>query len=72
MLSPIGFPVFSNQHLLRLTQDQKGLLKACNGVECKGMSQRDAKSSYIVYVTLFGLIVAAHSCLFDYKHSPSH
>ena len=37
MLSPIGLPVFSNQHLLQLTQDQKGLLKAYNGVECKGV-----------------------------------
>ncbi|KAG5610873.1 hypothetical protein H5410_022154 [Solanum commersonii] len=30
-----GLPVFSNQHLFQLTQDQKGLFKACNGVECK-------------------------------------
>ena len=31
MLSHIGLPVFSNQHLFQLTQDQKGLFKACNG-----------------------------------------
>ncbi|KAG5620396.1 hypothetical protein H5410_005614 [Solanum commersonii] len=36
MISPIGLPVFSNQHLFQLTQDQKGLFKACNGAECKG------------------------------------
>ncbi|KAH0661556.1 hypothetical protein KY284_026487 [Solanum tuberosum] len=29
------FPVFSIQHLFQLTQDQKGLFKACNGAECK-------------------------------------
>ncbi|KAG5619702.1 hypothetical protein H5410_004920 [Solanum commersonii] len=32
-----GFPVFSNQLLLQLTQDQEGLFKACYGAECKGM-----------------------------------
>ncbi|KAG5631276.1 hypothetical protein H5410_002993 [Solanum commersonii] len=52
----------------KLTQDQKGLYKACNGVECKGMSQRDSKSSYIVYETSFGLIIAIHSCSFNYEH----
>ncbi|KAG5619953.1 hypothetical protein H5410_005171 [Solanum commersonii] len=31
-----GFPVFSNQQLFQLTQDQKGLFKVCNGAECKG------------------------------------
>ncbi|KAG5631209.1 hypothetical protein H5410_002926 [Solanum commersonii] len=35
MTSPIGLPVFSNRHLLQLTQDRKGLFKACNGIECK-------------------------------------
>ncbi|KAG5599291.1 hypothetical protein H5410_030661 [Solanum commersonii] len=35
MLSLIGLPVFSNQHLFRLTQDQKGFSKACNGLKCK-------------------------------------
>ncbi|KAG5630032.1 hypothetical protein H5410_001749 [Solanum commersonii] len=30
-----GLPLFSNQLLIRLTQDQKGLSNACNGVECK-------------------------------------
>ncbi|KAG5605708.1 hypothetical protein H5410_027200, partial [Solanum commersonii] len=30
-----SFPVFSNQHLFQHTQDQKGLFKDCNGVECK-------------------------------------
>ncbi|KAG5614957.1 hypothetical protein H5410_014781, partial [Solanum commersonii] len=35
IISPISLPVFSNQYLLQLTQDQKGLFKACNGVECK-------------------------------------
>ena len=37
MISPIGLPVFSGQHLFQLTQDQKGLFKACNGAECKCM-----------------------------------
>jgi len=37
MTSPIGLPLFSNQHSFQLTQDQKGLFKACNGAECKGM-----------------------------------
>ncbi len=37
MFSPIGLPLFSNQHLFQLTQDQKGLFKACNRAECKGM-----------------------------------
>uniref|UniRef100_A0A0V0GL24 Putative ovule protein n=1 Tax=Solanum chacoense TaxID=4108 RepID=A0A0V0GL24_SOLCH len=37
MFSPIGLPLFSNQLSIRLTQDQKGLSKACNGDECKGM-----------------------------------
>ncbi|KAG5631852.1 hypothetical protein H5410_003569 [Solanum commersonii] len=32
-----GLPVFSDQHLFQLTQDQKGLFKACYGDECKGM-----------------------------------
>ncbi|KAG5615612.1 hypothetical protein H5410_015436 [Solanum commersonii] len=36
------------------------------------ISQRDAKSSHIVYTTSLGLIVAAHSCLFDYKNYLSH
>ncbi|KAG5631224.1 hypothetical protein H5410_002941 [Solanum commersonii] len=44
----------------KLTQDQKGFFKACNGAECK--------SSHIDYVTSLCLIVAAHSCLFDYEH----
>ncbi|KAG5581489.1 hypothetical protein H5410_052116, partial [Solanum commersonii] len=35
MLSPIGLPLFSNRLSIRLTQDQKGLSKACNGAECK-------------------------------------
>ncbi|KAG5576068.1 hypothetical protein H5410_056202 [Solanum commersonii] len=35
MLSPISFPVFSNRQLFHLTQDQKGLFKACKGAECK-------------------------------------
>ncbi|KAG5590606.1 hypothetical protein H5410_041120 [Solanum commersonii] len=39
MLSPIGFPVFSNQQLFQLTQDQKGIFKGCNGAECKGLKQ---------------------------------
>ncbi|KAG5605921.1 hypothetical protein H5410_027413, partial [Solanum commersonii] len=30
-----GFPLFSNRLSIRLTQDQKGLSKACNGDECK-------------------------------------
>ncbi|KAG5586061.1 hypothetical protein H5410_046495 [Solanum commersonii] len=28
--------LFSNRSSVRLTQDQKGLSKACNGAECKG------------------------------------
>ncbi|KAG5571570.1 hypothetical protein H5410_061336, partial [Solanum commersonii] len=34
-VSPIALPLFSNQPSLQLTQDQKGLYKACNGAECK-------------------------------------
>ncbi|KAG5612204.1 hypothetical protein H5410_023485, partial [Solanum commersonii] len=30
-----GLPVFSDQHLLQLTQDQEGLFKARNAAECK-------------------------------------
>uniref|UniRef100_M1DUY4 Uncharacterized protein n=1 Tax=Solanum tuberosum TaxID=4113 RepID=M1DUY4_SOLTU len=37
MSSPIGLPLFSNQHSFQLTQDHKGLFKACNGDECKGI-----------------------------------
>ena len=37
MTPPIGLPLFSNQHLFQLTQDQKGLFKACNRAECKGI-----------------------------------
>ncbi|KAG5615165.1 hypothetical protein H5410_014989 [Solanum commersonii] len=37
MLSAIGLPVFSHQQLFQLTQDLKGLFKACNGAERKGM-----------------------------------
>ncbi|KAG5631848.1 hypothetical protein H5410_003565 [Solanum commersonii] len=36
MFSPIGLPLFSNRLSIRLTQDQKGRSKACNGDECKG------------------------------------
>ncbi|KAG5629728.1 hypothetical protein H5410_001445, partial [Solanum commersonii] len=36
LFSPIGLPLFSNRLLIRLTQDQKGISKTCNGVECKG------------------------------------
>ena len=35
-------------------------------------SQNDAKSSHIVYETLFFLIVDAHSFLFDCKHYSSN
>ncbi|KAG5591339.1 hypothetical protein H5410_041853 [Solanum commersonii] len=35
-----GLPVFSNQHLFRLSQDHKGLNESCNGVECKGNGLR--------------------------------
>ncbi|KAG5590882.1 hypothetical protein H5410_041396, partial [Solanum commersonii] len=35
MTSPIGLPIFSNQPLFQLTQDQKGIYKACNRAECK-------------------------------------
>lgn len=37
MISLIGLPIFSGQPLSQLTQDHKGLSKACNGDECKGM-----------------------------------
>ncbi|KAG5631839.1 hypothetical protein H5410_003556 [Solanum commersonii] len=37
MFSPIGLPLFSNRLSIRFTQDQKGLSKACNGAECKGV-----------------------------------
>ncbi|KAG5631638.1 hypothetical protein H5410_003355 [Solanum commersonii] len=43
MTSPIGLPIFSNQHLLQLTQDQKGLFKACNEAECKVVKKCAAK-----------------------------
>ncbi|KAG5610377.1 hypothetical protein H5410_021658 [Solanum commersonii] len=39
ILSAIGLPVFSDQHLFQLTQDIKGLFKACNRAECKGKAQ---------------------------------
>ncbi|KAG5606200.1 hypothetical protein H5410_027692 [Solanum commersonii] len=35
MLSPTGLPIFSNRQLFQLTQDQKGLFKACNVAGCK-------------------------------------
>ncbi|KAG5599258.1 hypothetical protein H5410_030628, partial [Solanum commersonii] len=70
MLSPIGLSVFSNQQLLQLTQDQKGFSRLVMGLSVK--SQQDAKSSHIDYVTLLGLIVAAHSYLFDYEHNSIH
>ncbi|KAG5580566.1 hypothetical protein H5410_051193, partial [Solanum commersonii] len=35
MSLPIGLPLFSHRLLIRLTQNQKGLSKACNGGECK-------------------------------------
>ncbi|KAG5576930.1 hypothetical protein H5410_057064 [Solanum commersonii] len=38
MFLPIGLPLFSNRLSIRLTQDQKGLSKACDGDECKGVS----------------------------------
>ncbi|KAG5580504.1 hypothetical protein H5410_051131 [Solanum commersonii] len=34
---PIGLPIFSNQLLFQLTQDQKGVFKDCNWVEFKGV-----------------------------------
>ncbi|KAG5571448.1 hypothetical protein H5410_061214 [Solanum commersonii] len=37
MFSPIGLPLFSNRFSIWLTQDKKGLSKACNGAECKCM-----------------------------------
>ncbi|KAG5610283.1 hypothetical protein H5410_021564 [Solanum commersonii] len=44
-----GLPEFSNQHLLRLSPDHKGLNKACNGVECKGM---ESNSNMIINLIL--------------------
>ncbi|KAG5594569.1 hypothetical protein H5410_035801 [Solanum commersonii] len=37
MFSPIGLPLFSNRLLIRFTQDQKGLSKACKWDKCTGM-----------------------------------
>ncbi|KAG5571402.1 hypothetical protein H5410_061168 [Solanum commersonii] len=37
ILSPISLPIFSNRQLFQLTKDQKGLFKACNGAESKGV-----------------------------------
>ncbi|KAG5630958.1 hypothetical protein H5410_002675, partial [Solanum commersonii] len=37
MFSPICLPLFYNRSSVRLTQDHKGLSKACSGGECKGM-----------------------------------
>lgn len=37
MTLPIGLPLFSNQHSFQLTEDCKGLDKACNGAKSKGM-----------------------------------
>ncbi|KAG5585756.1 hypothetical protein H5410_046190, partial [Solanum commersonii] len=37
MFLPIGLPLFSHRSSIRLTQDKKGLFKACNGAECKSM-----------------------------------
>ncbi|KAG5577090.1 hypothetical protein H5410_057224 [Solanum commersonii] len=55
-----GLPIFSNQHLLKLTQDHKGLSRLVMRLSTK--TQQDTKSPHIVYATSFGLIVAAHSC----------
>ncbi|KAG5631367.1 hypothetical protein H5410_003084 [Solanum commersonii] len=38
IISPIGLPVFSNQHFHQLTQHLKGLFKASNGVEFKSIA----------------------------------
>ncbi|KAG5631010.1 hypothetical protein H5410_002727, partial [Solanum commersonii] len=35
MFSPIGLSLFFNQSSVRLTQDHKGLSKACSGDDCK-------------------------------------
>ncbi|KAG5576604.1 hypothetical protein H5410_056738 [Solanum commersonii] len=43
ILTHNGLPVFSNRHLFQLTQDQKGLYKACNGADCKGLSTLEQK-----------------------------
>ncbi|KAG5586179.1 hypothetical protein H5410_046613, partial [Solanum commersonii] len=32
-----GLPLLSKRLLIRLTQDQKGLSKSCNGADCKCM-----------------------------------
>ncbi|KAG5585225.1 hypothetical protein H5410_045659 [Solanum commersonii] len=37
MFLPIGLPLLSNRLSIRLTQDQKGLSKAYNRDECKGV-----------------------------------
>ncbi|KAG5610579.1 hypothetical protein H5410_021860 [Solanum commersonii] len=57
ILSPIGLPVFSNQQLFQLTQDQKGLFKACNGAECKMIGRYGTASrNYLVTRLLFYFI----------------
>ena len=35
--SLVVLPVFFNQPMFYLTQDQKGLFKACSGAECNGL-----------------------------------
>ncbi|KAG5571191.1 hypothetical protein H5410_060957, partial [Solanum commersonii] len=35
MFSTLGLPLFSDRSSVWLTQDQKGLSKACNGDKCK-------------------------------------
>ena len=37
MIPPISLPLFSNQHFIQLTKDNKGLLEAYSRVECKCM-----------------------------------
>ncbi|KAG5610140.1 hypothetical protein H5410_021421, partial [Solanum commersonii] len=49
MFSPTDLPLFSNRLLNWLTQDQKGLFKACNGAECKveACESRHGKTSEV-------------------------
>ncbi|KAG5630813.1 hypothetical protein H5410_002530 [Solanum commersonii] len=54
-------PLFSNQQLFQLTQDQKGLFKACNGAECKGVpffSNHGSKGTFLHF--LIHLLFSPH------------
>ncbi|KAG5599724.1 hypothetical protein H5410_031094 [Solanum commersonii] len=63
----IGLPLFSNKHLFLLTQDHKGLFKACNGAKgsifFKTMAQRVGYSSKAHFMRVMGAwIKRSHNC----------